>query len=58
MEILLTILIQYTVKQTGDGNQENYKLGGMFRYNTKFSGLANKEMYDQQLGELSFRSWE
>ena len=27
-------------------------------YNTKFSGLANKEMYGHQLGELAFRSWE
>ena len=27
-------------------------------YNTKFSGIANKEMYGPQLGELAFRSWE
>ena len=27
-------------------------------YNTKFSGLANKEMYGHQLGELAFRYWE
>ena len=26
--------------------------------NSKFSGLANREMYGHQLGELAFRSWE
>ena len=26
----------------------------MFGYNTKFSGLANKDMYGRQLGELFF----
>ena len=30
----------------------------LFGCNTKFSGLANREMYDHQLGELAFRSWE
>ena len=30
--------------------------GILFGYNTKFSGLANKEMYGCQLGELTFRS--
>ena len=32
--------------------------GTLFGYNTKFSGIANKEMYGPQLGELTFRSWE
>ena len=32
--------------------------GILFGYNTKFSGLANKEMYGHQLGELALRSWE
>ena len=27
-------------------------------YNTKFSGIAYKEMYGPRLGELVFRSWE
>ena len=31
-------------------------LGILSSYNTKFSGLANKEMYGPQLGELAFRS--
>ena len=33
--------------------------GVLFGYNTKFSGLGNKEMYGHQLGELhvAFRSW-
>ena len=31
---------------------------GEILYNTKFSGLVNKEMYGHQLGELAFRSWE
>ena len=26
----------------------------LFGYSTKFSGLANKEMYGHQLGELAF----
>ena len=26
----------------------------LFGYNTKFSGLANKETYSHQLGELAF----
>ena len=30
----------------------------LFGYNTKISGLAQKEMYGHQLGELAFRSWE
>ena len=30
----------------------------LFGYNAKFSGLANKEMYGLQLGELAYRSWE
>ena len=30
----------------------------LFGYNIKFSGLANKEMFGHQLGELAFRSWE
>ena len=30
--------------------------GILFGYNTKFSGLAKKEMYCHQLGELAFRS--
>ena len=32
--------------------------GVLFGYNTKFSGLANKEMYGHQLGEVAFISWE
>ena len=27
----------------------------LFGYNTKFSGIANKEMYGLQLGEFSFQ---
>ena len=32
--------------------------GVLFGYNTKFSGLANKEVYGYQLGEFALRSWE
>ena len=32
-------------------------MGYCLNYNTKFLGLANKEMYGHQLGELVFRSW-
>ena len=39
-----------SVKQTGNENEEKYQPRDM----TKFSGLADKEMYE--LGELFFRS--
>ena len=32
--------------------------GGLLRYHLKFSGIANREMYGLQLGELAFRSWD
>ena len=35
-----------------------FNLGILFGYNTKLSGLDNKEVYGHQLGELPFRSWE
>ena len=31
--------------------------GMLFGYHTKFSGLANKEMFSHQFGELAFRYW-
>ena len=31
-------------------------VGTLFGYKTKFSELANKEMYDCQLGELTFEN--
>ena len=39
-------------------NRKVINLGILSGYNTKFSGLANKEIYGHLLGELAFRSWD